>query len=106
MSYFFEIAQKSNKFASKRTLDYFQKKYSEYANKRLVSQIERDGERHGSSCRMQYFNNYLTRVIMSQKFLQRVSMMLYYITNFFSRLLAYSGDLTEGSFFMQILSFG
>ena len=105
MSYFFKIAQKRNKFASKRTLqsinqsfiltsyvkelkklvqntitflilDYFQKKYPEYANKRLVSQIERDGERHGSSCRMQYFNNYLTRVIMSQKLLQRVAMML------------------------------
>ena len=106
MSYFFKIAQKRNIFPSKRTLqsinqsivyfntlrqrakklvqnaitflilDYFQKKYPEYANKRLVSQIERDGERHGSSCRMQYFDNYLTGVIMSQKLLQRVAVML------------------------------
>ena len=68
---------KRNKFASKITLDYFGKKYPEYANNWLVSQIAgRDGERHGSSCRMQYFNNYLTRVITSQKLLQRVAVML------------------------------
>ena len=30
---------KKNKFASKRTLDYFGKKYPEYANNWLVSQI-------------------------------------------------------------------
>ena len=30
---------KINKFASKRTLDYFRKKYPEYANNWLVSQI-------------------------------------------------------------------
>ena len=30
---------KSSKFASKRTLDYFRKKYPEYANNWLVSQI-------------------------------------------------------------------
>ena len=30
---------KRNKFASKRTLDYFPKKYPEYANNWLVSQI-------------------------------------------------------------------
>ena len=30
---------KSSKFASKRTLDYFRKKYTEYANNWLVSQI-------------------------------------------------------------------
>ena len=30
---------KRNKFASKRTLDYFRKKYPEYANNWLVSQI-------------------------------------------------------------------
>ena len=32
---------------------------------------------------------YLTRVITSQKLLQRVAVMLYNITNFFTRLLAY-----------------
>ena len=30
---------KRNKFASKKTLDYFQKKYLEYANNWLVSEI-------------------------------------------------------------------
>ena len=45
------------KFASKRTLDYFPKKYPEYANNWLVvtdSSESRNGERHSSSCRMQY----------------------------------------------------
>ena len=42
--------------------------------------------------------NYLTRVITSQQLLQRDAVMLEYITNFFTRLLAYSGDLTEGPF--------
>ena len=49
---------KRYKFASKRALDYFPKKYPEYANNWLVvtdSSDSRNGERHGSSCRMQYF---------------------------------------------------
>ena len=50
---------KRYKFASKRTLDYFPKKYPEYANNWLVvrdSSESRNGERerHGSSCRMEY----------------------------------------------------
>ena len=48
---------KTNKFASKRTLDYFRKKYPENAKKLACvtdSSECRDGERHGSSCRMQY----------------------------------------------------
>ena len=48
---------KRYKFTSKRTLDYFPKKYPEYANNWLVvtdSSESRNGERHGSSCRMQY----------------------------------------------------
>ena len=43
--------------ASKRTLDYFSKKYPEYANNWLVvtdSSESRNGESHGSSCRMEY----------------------------------------------------
>ena len=40
-----------------------------------------------------------------QKLLQRVAVMLEYITYFFTQLLAYSEDLTEGPFLMQILSF-
>ena len=35
----FQVSAKSVKFASKRTLDYFRKKYPEYANNWLVSQI-------------------------------------------------------------------
>ena len=46
---------KRYKFASKRTLDYFPKKYPEYANNWLV---------------------YLTRVMTSQKLSQRVALML------------------------------
>ena len=48
---------KKIEFASKRTLDYFPKKYPEYANNWLVvtdSSESGNGERHGSSCRMQY----------------------------------------------------
>ena len=37
-------------------------------------------------------HHYLTRVITSQKLLQRVAVMLEYITNFFTQLLAYSRD--------------
>ena len=51
---------KRYKFASKRTLDYFPKKYPEYANNWLVvtdSSESRNGERHGSSCRMQNSKN-------------------------------------------------
>ena len=47
---------KRYKFTSKRTLDYFPKKYPEYANNWLVvtdSSESRNGERHGS-CRMEY----------------------------------------------------
>ena len=39
MYYFLLTFSKSSKFASKRTLDYFRKKYPEYANNWLVSQI-------------------------------------------------------------------
>ena len=49
--------------------------------------------------------NYLTRVITSQKLLQRVALMLEYITNFFTRVLAYSGDLTEGPFWCKFYLF-
>ena len=48
---------KRYKFASKRTLDYSPKKYPVYANNWLVvtdSSDSRNGECHGSSCRMQY----------------------------------------------------
>ena len=37
--YKFDKKAKRNKFASKRTLDYVRKKYPEYANNWLVSQI-------------------------------------------------------------------
>ena len=52
----FSVIKQIN-FASKRTLDYFRKKYPEYANNWLVvtdSSESQNGERHGSSCRMQY----------------------------------------------------
>ena len=68
---------KRYKLASKRTLDYFPKKYLEYANNWLVvtdSSESRNDERHSSSCRMQLHN--LTRVITSQKLSQRVAQML------------------------------
>ena len=48
---------KKYKFASKRTLDYFPTKYPVYADNWLVvtdSSESRNGERLGSSCRMQY----------------------------------------------------
>ena len=47
---------KRNKFALKTTLDYFPKKYSEYSNNWLVSQIavRAETERRGSWRRMQY----------------------------------------------------
>ena len=51
------ITSKRYKFASKRTLDYSPKKYPVYASNWLVvtdSSESRNGERHGSSCRMQY----------------------------------------------------
>ena len=57
-------------------------------------------------------NKYTLQVsitLKSEKLLQRVAVMLQYITNFFTRLLAYSGDLTEGLFskayhFLKILA--
>ena len=53
---------KRYKFASKRTLDYFPKKYPEYANNWLVSPIAVRAETVNVPA-------YLTRVITSQKLL-------------------------------------
>ena len=55
---------KKYKFASKKTLDYFPKKYPVYANNWLVvtdSSESRHGERVGSSCRMQYLRGSLPK---------------------------------------------
>ena len=49
--------------------------------------------------------NYPSWIITSQKLLQRVAVMLEYIINFFTRLLAYSGDLTEGPFWCKFYLF-
>ena len=67
----------SHKFASKRTLDYFRKKYPEYANYWLVSQIAVRAETVNVTAHLVGCNTYyLTRVITSQKLLQRVAVML------------------------------
>ena len=92
---------KRYKFVSKRTLDYFPKKYSEYANNWPVSPTAVRAETMDVTAHRVGCNTYLTRVITSQKLLQRVPVMLKYITNFFTRLLAYSGDLTEGPFWCK-----
>ena len=70
---------KRNKFVSKRTLDYFRKKHPEYANNWLVSQIAVRAEMvNVTAYRVGYdvILNYVTRVITSQKLLQRVAVML------------------------------
>ena len=47
---------KSSKFASTRTLDYFRKKYPEYANNWLVSQIAVTAETVNVTARLEGFN--------------------------------------------------
>ena len=71
---------KRYKFASKRTLNYFPKKYQEYANNWLVSPIAMRAETvniiaHHVGCNTLILN-YLTRVIISQKLLQTIAVML------------------------------
>ena len=71
--------EKRNRFASRRTLDYFRKKHPEYANNWLVTQIAVRAEMvNVTAYRVGYdvILNYVTRVITSQKLLQRVAVML------------------------------
>ena len=51
---------KSSKFASKRTLDYFRKKYAEYANNWLVSQITVRAETVNVTAHLVGCNTYLS----------------------------------------------
>ena len=51
---------KSSKFASKRTLDYFRKKYPEYANNWLVSQITVRAETVNVTAHLVGCNTYLS----------------------------------------------
>ena len=69
--------EKRNRFASRRTLDYFRKKHPEYANNWLVSQIAVRAEMvNVTAYRVGCNTNYVTRVITSQKLLPRVAVML------------------------------
>ena len=52
-----------NKFASKRTLDYFRKKYPEYANNWLVSQIAETETLTKSCCAVVIYHQFLYLVI-------------------------------------------
>ena len=71
---------KKKKMASKRTLDYFRKKYPEYANNWLVSQIAVRTETVNVTAHLVGVTlNYLTQVITSQKLLKRVAVMLEYM---------------------------
>ena len=72
VSYALAHLTKRNKFASKRTLDYFRKKYPECANNWLVSQIAVRAQTVNVTAHLYY----LTWVITSQKLLQRVAVML------------------------------
>ena len=67
---------KRNKSASKRTLDYFPKKYPEYTSNWLVSQIAVRAKTENITAHCVGCNTYLTWVITSQKLLQRVAVML------------------------------
>ena len=73
---------KRNKFASKRTLDYFRKKYPEYANNWLVSQIAVRAETVNVTAHRLGCNTLIVMLlglglyITSQKLLQGVAVML------------------------------